>query len=205
MAAILKVLSVGSVLTSGAATVFGGFYYNSRETIGDKFKNECLPTNLNTSDDAWDIAQEKFKNLSSVNEAWKTLHENIKVKNEEKNLLKDFCSQEYSKTYKDMFYTYENGIIEELQKHCHISIKEKYKQKTIKEKSEFGDKVKNLEKSEAKINTKSLREVKESLNTQTQKKEEKLKNWCSENYEKPYLGEMNDIYIDFKEYCLLSD
>ncbi|CBY92492.1 hypothetical protein HF1_04840 [Mycoplasma haemofelis str. Langford 1] len=193
------VAAVGA-LGAGTASYMGYEYvFNSKEevkktTIRERLGDLLLDT---SSSDKWAARKTKLSQAedTSLVEELKSLKSGVS-----EDQVKGWCSGAATKTYEDVSALY----FENVRTYCTFYIEDKLPEGYLKKESgdwsKASDRLKNVQTGVALSD--QMKAIKDKLTTQgSSGTNDDLKNWCVGVYEKPFLGEDNQDFVDAKVYC----
>nr|WP_014272094.1 hypothetical protein [Mycoplasma haemocanis] len=203
-----KILAGLTGIGGATGAGIGGVYFNSLEKIGNKLKDSVLGTSQEF-DESW---KSQFTKLGKDNGSLTPSLQKIKeITPDGWKSLKSWCSDIYNHTYKSIFNSKNEKLLEESQKYCIQSIKEKVTEDKLIEKdtsnreSTFKTKYDNLNSHAEKdgILDDTLKQLKAGYSQDTNKsKWNQLEEWCKSNYSKPFKGDTDNVFKLIKKYCV---
>ncbi|OAL10572.1 hypothetical protein A6V39_00710 [Candidatus Mycoplasma haematobovis] len=182
---------IGALATGGVSGA-GAYLHHilTKPTIKDKLEGTLI------GKDETSIWQARVTKLTSDNAI---ISETLKAINSggdnKATKIQNWCEINLRNT----FISEENKGFKEIQKYCAYNIKEKAG--TVIEINSW-DNTRNNAKLKDQTNNIQLSPSMSKVKSELTSKQDALKEWCKEVYEKPFKGEKDQDYLDTKAYCV---
>ncbi|AEW45229.1 hypothetical protein MHC_01815 [Mycoplasma haemocanis str. Illinois] len=189
--AVVGALGAGTSVYVGYEYVFKSKEVEKKVTIGEKLESFLLNTEIS---DKWDSRVSKLSGADG-NSLVKEL-QSLKV-NVNKDQLKNWCSQAATKSYSEVSFLY----LDNVRNYCTFYVEDKLPEGYIKNNESWNEANNRLKGIDDSSLSEQMKSIKGELTKQSNANNDVLKNWCSGEYTKPFLGEDNQDFKDAKAYC----
>ncbi|AEW45150.1 hypothetical protein MHC_01420 [Mycoplasma haemocanis str. Illinois] len=193
-------LGIAALLsTGGAGASYAGYSYwasknvaRSPVTIGQKWSKFWIG-NSDVNNAVW---SNKSSKLTAADEA--TLHPDLKAIKKSFRLedLKSWCFNASSSEYEGKDSSYLEGV----RGYCTFDIQDKLTKSALTKEGSWNDANERLKKYDKSLSS-VMTDIKSKLSKESSPDVDALKNWCTSNYLKPWLGDDEADFMDVQSYC----
>lgn len=191
----------GSVGIGG--TLLGSSYHTSKKTIWDEVKEDVLDVNYkNTFIKEWTELHQLLKSESNekINENAKLAE--IKTKSDSTHdSLREWCKEEYSKTYSSIFWEDKSSTKDLVHKYCTFTIAKKLGNDKIFTNSDQEAIKAKIKQINADKDSKQDFQLEKDISDVQENDWNKLLLWCESKYKNGYQGQNQNKWKLVDKYC----